>query len=257
MEPSLAALSWLEILFAGTTLLAGYTVLGLSGFGSALVIVPLLSWHWPLTLVVPLTLLIDVPASLLHTGLNLRQVAWAEVPRLVLPMVIGALLGIWLLAGVPTAWPLLTLGIYIAATGVRGLRPQPAMKPVAPAWAGPAGLAIGIVESMFGAAGPVVVAWLSRRLHNPLTLRATLPITIVIAAAVAIAGAAIDGRLASSFVWAAWVCLLPVGLMGVFLGHRLVMRLPPERTRPVVFGLLIISGLSMAGRSLIAVLRAV
>ena len=28
--------------------LAGYTVLGLTGFGSALVIVPLLAWHWPL-----------------------------------------------------------------------------------------------------------------------------------------------------------------------------------------------------------------
>ncbi len=27
--------------------LLGYTVLGLTGFGSALVIVPLLAWHWP------------------------------------------------------------------------------------------------------------------------------------------------------------------------------------------------------------------
>lgn len=254
LEPSLAALSWPEVVHAGVTILAGYTVLGLSGFGSALVIVPLLSWHWPLALVVPLTLLIDVPASLLHTGLNLRRVAWGEVPRLVLPMVAGSLFGIWLLAGVPVAWPLLLLGLYISAVGVRGLRPPIAMKPVAPGWAWPAGLAIGLVESMFGTAGPVVVAWLSRRLPDPMALRASLPITIVIAAAFAIAGAVVDGRLQSSFVWGAWLGLLPIGLAGVFLGHRIAMRLPPERTRPIVFGLLVISGLSMVVRSLLALM---
>lgn len=42
-----------------------YLVLDTAGFGSALVAVPLLAWVWPLALVVPLLLLIDVPASLL------------------------------------------------------------------------------------------------------------------------------------------------------------------------------------------------
>ena len=49
----------------------GYTVLGLTGFGSALVIVPLLAWNWPLPEVVALTLLMDVPASAFHSGLML------------------------------------------------------------------------------------------------------------------------------------------------------------------------------------------
>jgi uncharacterized membrane protein YfcA len=53
--------------------LLGYFVLGTAGFGSALIIVPIWAWNWPLSVVVPLVLLIDVPAAVLHTGLNLRQ----------------------------------------------------------------------------------------------------------------------------------------------------------------------------------------
>ena len=39
---------WLSV----AVVLLGYTVLGLTGFGSALVIVPLLAWQWPLPEVV-------------------------------------------------------------------------------------------------------------------------------------------------------------------------------------------------------------
>ena len=52
-----------EWLYPMGVVLLGYTVLGLTGFGSALVVVPLLAWNWPLPAVVALTLLMDVPAS--------------------------------------------------------------------------------------------------------------------------------------------------------------------------------------------------
>ena len=76
--------------------LLGYAVLGLTGFGSALVIVPLLAWRWPLPEVVALTLLMDVPASALHSGLNWRQVQWRELRRLLPGLLVGTLLGLWL-----------------------------------------------------------------------------------------------------------------------------------------------------------------
>ncbi|MEG0052037.1 MAG: hypothetical protein RR715_02105 [Comamonas sp.] len=53
------------LLYSAAVVLAGYVVLGITGFGSALVIVPLRASHWPLPEVVALTLLLDVPASLL------------------------------------------------------------------------------------------------------------------------------------------------------------------------------------------------
>ena len=38
-----------EMLYPAAVVLLGYVVLGITGFGSALVIVPLLAWRWPLT----------------------------------------------------------------------------------------------------------------------------------------------------------------------------------------------------------------
>ena len=61
-----------EFLLPLMAVFVGYTVLGLTGFGSALVVVPLLAWQWPLPEVVALTLMLDLPASLMHSGLNWR-----------------------------------------------------------------------------------------------------------------------------------------------------------------------------------------
>lgn len=63
-------MGWQEWLYPASVLLAAYAVMGITGFGSALVAVPLLAWIWPLPEVVALVILLDVPASMLHGGLN-------------------------------------------------------------------------------------------------------------------------------------------------------------------------------------------
>ena len=40
------AMPWSAVIIAVPAVLLGYVVLGLSGFDSALVIVPMLAWHW-------------------------------------------------------------------------------------------------------------------------------------------------------------------------------------------------------------------
>ncbi len=64
-----------ELIYPIFAVLLGYIVLGITGFGSALIIVPLLSWKWPLAEVVALTLMLDVPASFFQAGLNFQHVA--------------------------------------------------------------------------------------------------------------------------------------------------------------------------------------
>jgi uncharacterized protein len=250
-----AAVPWSDALFAVMAVLLGYIVLGLTGFGSALVIVPLLTWHWPLTLVVPLVLLIEVPSLVLHTGLNVRQVQWDEIPHLILPMIIGAMLGLSLLTYASSDWPLLLLGLYIAAIGLLRLRSTDQKTPPPhPRWTWPVGLAMGCVETMFGTAGPVVVAWLSRRLPDPVMLRATLPMTIVIVSLLAIAASAVGGQMRQSLLWTAWLVLFPVALLGVVLGHIISRHVPAENLRRVIFGLLVLSGIALAGRSVASLL---
>ena len=227
--------------------LLGYTVLGLTGFGSSLVVVPLLAWKWPLPAVVALALLMDVPASAFHSGLNWRQVQWRELRRLLPGMVLGTLVGLWLVQHMNSRWPLLLLGVYVAGVGINALRPKASQASISlPVWAWPAGAAIGLVEMIFGTAGPLVVAWLSRRLSDVQQLRATTPLVIAVAAATVLIGMTWEGRLSNSWIWQRWIVLIGVALAGVWLGHRLAHRVPVARLRQIICGLLVVSGVMLA-----------
>ncbi len=240
-----------EWLYPMGVVLLGYTVLGLTGFGSALVVVPLLAWKWPLPAVVALTLLMDVPASAFHSGLNWRQVQWRELGRLVPGLVLGSLLGLWLMPLLQARWPLLLLGLYVAAVGVNALRPAAQRTGLqAPRWAYPVGTAIGLVEMLFGTAGPLVVAWLSRRVADVQQMRASTPMIITVAASTVLAGMGWEGRLSSEVLWQRWLVLMGVALCGVWLGHRLAHRVPVARLRQTICALLVVSGLMLTLRAL-------
>ncbi len=231
--------------------LMGYTVLGLTGFGSALVIVPLLAWQWPLPEVVALTLLLDVPASAFHSGLNWRQVQWRELLRLVPGLVVGTLLGLWLMPHLETRWPLLLLGLYVAVVGVNALRPVAQRTGLpAPLWAYPVGAAVGLVEMLFGTAGPLVVAWLSRRVADVQQMRASTPMIITVAASTVLTGMGWEGRLGSDVLWQRWLVLMGVALTGVWLGHRMAHRVSVARLRQIICALLVVSGLMLVLRAL-------
>lgn len=243
-----------EFAYPALTVLLGYVVLGITGFGSALVIVPLLSWQWPLTEVVALALLLDVPASLLQAGLNFKNVARSELQRLLPGVLAGALLGLWLSGVLAPQWPLLALGLYISAVGAMTLRPRVAPQTVAAAaWSPVAGLLIGLIgliEMLFGTAGPVVAVWLSRRLSHIAALRATIPLVIAVAACTVLLAMGLSGRLSHAVLWQRWAVLLCVALLGVVIGHRLTRRLTPERVKKIIGFLLVLSGISLALHSI-------
>ena len=237
---------WLSV----AVVLLGYTVLGLTGFGSALVIVPLLAWQWPLPEVVALVLVLDLPASLMHSGLNWRLVQWGELRRLLPGMAAGTLAGLWLTHHLQSRWPLLALGVYVAVVGLRALRTGQAHQPVGARLGVVYGAGIGVVEMLFGTAGPVVVAWLTRRLPDPHHVRATIPMVMAVAVLTVLSGMAWDGRLAQTALWQRWLLLIVPALAGVWLGHRLAHRVPVARLRQIICALLVVSGSVLAAKAL-------
>ena len=239
-----------DLLWAVPTVLIGYLVLGLTGFGSALVIVPLLSWRWPLADVVALVLLLDLPASLMHSGLNWRQVQWAQLRRLLPGMVLGTGLGLWLTHHLHSRWPLLALGLYVAVVGLRALRAGSPPSPLAPRWGLLYGTGIGAVEMLFGTAGPVVVAWLARRLPDARQVRASIPMVMSVAVLTVLVGMASDGRLSQPQLWQRWGLLIVPALLAVGAGHRLAHRVPVARLRQSICALLVLSGSVLALKAL-------
>lgn len=240
-----------ELAYPVFVVLLGYIVLGITGFGSALVIVPLLAWRWPLPEVVALAILMDVPASILHGGLNLRQVNFAELRRLLPGMAVGTLAGLWITGILDPRWPLFALGLYVSAVGVNALKPRPlsSQRTVAAPWAHGMGFAIGAVEMLFGTAGPLAVAWLNRRLKDVHVLRASTPVILVVSASAVLLGMGWAGRLSSGELWSRWSSLMGVALVGVLLGNRLVRSVSVETLRKVICGLLVLSGLSLVSNA--------
>ncbi len=206
--------------YAMAVVLLGYFVLGIAGFGSALIIVPLLAWNWPLAFVVPLVLLIDVPAAVLHTGLNFRQVLWRELPSLLPSVVLGALVGIGLLKWTDGDGLLLLLGLYVIYIGWQGLKGAATAIRFQATSSHPYGFAMGLVETMFGTAGPVVMSWLSLRVSDPFVIRATMPMTIIGLSSIALGMVGVSGGLNDSTLWQNFAVLLPFTLIGVWFGHQ-------------------------------------
>lgn len=235
-----------ELMWPAFVVFSGYVLLGLTGFGSALVIVPLLSWHWPLPHVVALVLLLDLPMCLVQGGLNHRQVQWREV-RLLLPgMVLGSVLGLWLVQVLEPRWPLIMLGLYVVVIGLRQLRnapTQPRKIPDRLGWL--AGGAAGVVEMMFGTAGPVLTAWLRMRLDDVMQLRVTAPILIACSACIVLGGMGMAGKLSTALLWQHWLWLLGAALLGTLAGDRLAHRLPRALLARAMAVVLILCGLSL------------
>lgn len=239
-------MNWHDWIFPTGVLFAGYLVLGITGFGSALVTVPLLAWKWPLPEVVALAILLDVPASLLHGGLNFKQVRWAAMMEVLPGMAAGSLIGLWMLGYMDKRWPLFILGLYIAAVGFRSLRQGiRSHRPLSPAAYHGGSMLVGIIEVMFATAGPVVLAVLQRRLSEISDIRATVPMVMVVAGSVAIAVLAGSGQIDSGHTLQRWLVAMPIAAAGVFLGNKVARRIPAASMRRMMAALLMISGLSL------------
>lgn len=237
-------------LYSALVVLTGYVVFGLTGFGSALVIIPLLSWQWSLSAIVPTVLMLDVLASISHTCMNLKQVRWHVVPKITPFAIFGAWLGMQVNEWRDSLWAIAILGLYICLVAVRGLRrkviPFEQSGIVANSVAG---TLMGLIETLFGTAGPVVMAWLTRQEQKIEDIRATAPLLILIMVCIALIcnGLTSQNEIHQVFTKSIW--LAPIALMGGWMGHRFNSRISPTTAANVIYSVLLLSGISLIARS--------
>ena len=112
---------YLAFASCATAVLVAYVVFGLTSFGAPLIAAPVLAHFLPLTLAIPLQSTLDLIAALVLGGKERKQVDWQELRWLLVPMLIGMVLGTTLLIELPRRASLLALGIFVVAFGVAGL----------------------------------------------------------------------------------------------------------------------------------------
>src|SRR3979490_2967283 len=128
----------------------GALIFGITGFGAALVTIPLATHVVPLKFALALFVLADLSSAIRVGFENPRKVARDEWVRLVPMILVGTALGVTLLVNLPRDTATLLLGNFILAFALYSLVPH-RTKLVSVHWAWLAGLAGGLTSTLFRA----------------------------------------------------------------------------------------------------------
>jgi len=228
----------------------GYFMFGVSGFGSSLITVPLLSHVAAPAALLPMLVLLDICAATVLGARFRAGVAGIEIRRLLPFTVAGAALGVSLLVSLPRDALMIAIGVFTLSYAAYQLYDPVDLKPIHRYWAAPAGFFGGVMTTLFGAGAPPYVMYLTRRLVDKAGLRSTIAAMAVLAIGARLLAFAVAGLMFNSEVWLVFLMLLPSGALGLYFGHRLHLRISRAQMLRAIFVMLLISGTSLLVRAL-------
>ena len=219
-------------------------VQAVTGFGLALVSMPLLVLALDIQVASPLVALIGGVAELLlllhyRADLNIRAVT-----RLVAASLLGIPVGVLLLRRGGVGGITAVLGLLIllyALYALSGLRlPRLAHQ----AWGYGFGFVAGVLGGAYNISGPPVIIYGNCRQWPPAEFKSNLQGFFVVSSYTVIAVHALSGNF-SPAVWQNFLIALPAILLALFVGLRLDNHLNPERFRRIVLVVLVVLGASL------------
>jgi len=107
-----------------------------------------------------------------------------------------------------------------------------------------------VISGLFGMGGPMYVVYLARRIAEPPRLRATLSTIFSLNAAARLMLFLFSGLLLQLEVWIAALYLLPFMALGLFIGHRIHLRLDRTQIARLVSLLLLGTGVSILWKAI-------
>src|SRR6266568_3875468 len=223
LEGAAAALALAPIAFAG-----GF-IQGLTGFGSALVTIPLATFFVPLPFALAVFAVVDFVNGL-RLGLeNPRNAVLAEVARMVPLMIVGVTTGATLLVNLPRGASLIALGVFVLAYALYSLSRRGRLAVVSRRWAFLAGFCGGLSGTLF---------------------RATLTLNTIFSIGARLVAFAVTGLLMQDGVWVTAAAAIPAGLLAIYLASRIFRVISREMVMRAVGILLLASGVSLIARGL-------
>jgi uncharacterized membrane protein YfcA len=227
----------------------GALIFGITGFGAALVTIPLATHLVPLKFALALFVLADLAAAI-SVGLeNPKKAVRGEWTRLVPMILVGTALGVTLLVNLPRAAGMLLLGIFVLAYALYSLIPHASTRIVKPGWAWLAGLAGGITSTVFGAGGPPYAIYLSQRGLSKEQFRATLGFATMTSISLRTVAFLITGLLLDLDIWLKALAVVPAGLAGIWVARKIFLRISREALMRAVSVLLLATGASLIFRA--------
>jgi uncharacterized membrane protein YfcA len=228
----------------------GALIFGITGFGSALVTIPLATHLVPLKFALALFALVDLCCALsvgLENPKNAKRSEWA---RLVPMILVGTALGVTLLVNLPRTAGMFLLGAFVLSYALYSLARRGSARVIHAGWAWLAGLCGGITSSLFGAGGPPYAIYLSQRGLSKDEFRATMGFATMTSISLRVLAFLITGLLLEPTVWLTALAAVPAALLGLFVARRLYRRISRDALMHAVALILLASGGSLVVRAL-------
>jgi uncharacterized membrane protein YfcA len=227
----------------------GAIVVGLTGFGSALITIPLATYVVPLPFALALYALVDLSSAAAVGFENPKNAVREEWKRLVPMILVGTVIGVTLLVNLPRRAALLLLGVFIVSYALYALFTRPGKRVVSGNWGWLAGLGGGITSTVFGAGGPPYVIYLSHRGLSKEAFRATLGLTTLTSISLRVVAFLITGLLLDWHVWLTALLAVPAALAGVHVARKIYFAVSRESLMRAIAVVLLVSGTSLVIRA--------
>ncbi len=250
LEQAVAKVKMITTLVVTIVFFAAF-VQTLSGFGFALIVMPLITIVMGLQTAAPLVALMGFTLYTINIIRYHRAVNIYEVLRLGTASALGIPVGLWVLANVEESVIKSLLGLILIAYAVYAL-----VHPVMPRlrsrwWVYLAGFAAGCLGGAYNTSGPPVVVYGSLRQWPKDEFRAVLQTFFSLNAMLVVLSHAIAHRLTTD-VLTFYSYAVPAFLLGILAGSRVDRRVNKDRFRTIVTVMILVLGLSLVlglGRS--------
>lgn len=220
------------------------TIQALTGFGFALVVMPLVTFALGLRDAAPLVALAALTLYTINLVRFRRSVDLAKVFRLAASSALGIPIGLWALATVDDSIIKPVLGLVVAAYAIYALLRLETSWVCPSLWLYPAGFLAGCLGGAYNTPGPPVILYASMRQWPRHEFRANLQTLFFINGVLVVAAHCVAGNLTPCVV-TNYLIAVPTLLLGIFVGALLDPRIDRDRFRQLVAVLILLLGLSL------------
>ncbi|MBE9060508.1 sulfite exporter TauE/SafE family protein [cf. Phormidesmis sp. LEGE 11477] len=217
---------------------------GVSGFGAALIIMPVLSGLTSIYVAAPLVAILGLTIDTLLCLYYRRSFDWGLVGKLWLGSLLGIPLGFVMLRFLSGNWMLLALGLMIAAYAVYAL-----FDPVMPVlrsrrWMYGTGFLCGALGSSYNIPGPPIILYGSSQQWSQEKFKSTLSVFFWGNAVLVVTGHIVQNRLTET-VFQQYLIAIPSMVIGLSSGIILSRFFDPLLFRRIVLVILIFVGIRL------------
>ena len=216
----------------------------LSGFGFAVIIMPLLSLLVGLRVAAPTVALTALTVYSINIVRFHRAIDYKELLRLGIAAALGVPLGVWVLGNLDESAVMRIMGAMLASYAVYALVRPGTKWVLSRTWAYPAGFLAGCLAGAYNVPGPPVIVYGSLRQWPRDEFRAILQAIFFVGGTLVVISHLVAQRVTVE-VLRFYVFALPALGLGILVGSRVDRYVDRERFRTIVTVMILMLGLAL------------